>query len=177
MGRLHEGKAATGRTTYDTPWWLLRDIELLFGPIYLDAAASWSHRVCPRFLGDIEVEWPRTELAFMNPPYGKDIDWFLSIARWNVIIGRARACVCLVPARTDTAWWDCATAPTLCTTRTFLLDGRLRFGGASHSAMFPSALIVYGDPPLQNWEEHARFHSTYRLAQKITKTTCTLSEA
>jgi phage N-6-adenine-methyltransferase len=172
MGRLHEGKAATGRTTYDTPWWLLRDIELLFGPIDLDAAASWSHRVCPRFLGDIEAEWPRSRLAFMNPPYGGDILYFLQTASWQVVKGVVGCCVCLVPARTDTKWWNYATNAWGCTTRTFLLDGRIRFGGASHPAMFPSALIVYGNPLLQNWEEHARFRPTYRLAQKITKTAC-----
>jgi len=47
--------------------------------------------------------------------------------------------VCLVPARTDTAWWhDYAMKGQI-----RLLRGRLKFGGAANSAPFPSAVVVF----------------------------------
>ena len=47
--------------------------------------------------------------------------------------------VCLVPARTDTAWWhDWAMRGSI----TFI-RGRLKFGDAVNSAPFPSALVVF----------------------------------
>ena len=47
--------------------------------------------------------------------------------------------VCLVPARTDTAWWhDYATKGQV----TFI-RGRLKFGGHVNSAPFPSATVVF----------------------------------
>ena len=47
--------------------------------------------------------------------------------------------VCLVPSRTDTAWWhDYAMQGEI----TFL-RGRLKFGDAKNSAPFPSAIVVY----------------------------------
>jgi site-specific DNA-methyltransferase (adenine-specific) len=47
--------------------------------------------------------------------------------------------VCLVPARTDTAWWhDYAMKGQI-----RFLRGRLKFGGAANSAPFPSAVVVF----------------------------------
>ena len=47
--------------------------------------------------------------------------------------------VCLVPARTDTAWWhDYAMKGKI----TFI-RGRLKFGGQKNSAPFPSAVVVF----------------------------------
>jgi hypothetical protein len=49
--------------------------------------------------------------------------------------------VCLVPARTDTRWWqDCCTAGEVRFVR-----GRLRFGGTATGAPFPSAVVVFRD--------------------------------
>lgn len=47
--------------------------------------------------------------------------------------------VCLVPARTDTAWWhDYSMRGDI----TFI-RGRLKFGDAKNSAPFPSAVVVF----------------------------------
>jgi len=47
--------------------------------------------------------------------------------------------VCLVPARTDTAWWFdyCAKGEIR------FIKGRLKFGGSKNVAPFPSAIIVF----------------------------------
>ena len=70
----------------------------------------------------------------MNPPYGREI------GRWMKKASEASATVvCLVPARTDTAWWhDYAMQGEI-----EFLRGRLKFGDSKNSAPFPSAIVVF----------------------------------
>ena len=73
----------------------------------------------------------------MNPPYGRGIGQWMQKAYESAQMGAT--VVCLVPARTDTAWWhDYAMRGEI----TFI-RGRLKFGNAKNSAPFPSALIVF----------------------------------
>jgi phage N-6-adenine-methyltransferase len=44
------------------------------------------------------------ERVFMNPPYGKDIGLWMAKAFTESTLGAL--VVCLVPVRTDTAWWQ-----------------------------------------------------------------------
>lgn len=76
------------------------------------------------------------ERVFMNPPYGRGIgDWVKKASETKGLV------VCLVPARTDTKWWQDYVirggADIL------FLAGRLKFGGSKNSAPFPSAVLVY----------------------------------
>jgi site-specific DNA-methyltransferase (adenine-specific) len=74
----------------------------------------------------------------MNPPYGKEISKWMKKAYESARDGDATV-VCLVPARTDTAWWhDYAMKGDI----TFI-RGRLKFGNAKNSAPFPSAVVVF----------------------------------
>ena len=57
--------------------------------------------------------------------------------------------VCLVPARTDTAWWHDYAAKGAVR----FIRGRLKFGGHKNSAPFPSALVIFSP---QNAADHAR---------------------
>ena len=118
-----------------TPPDLLAEISAFFGGSYFDP--------CPARVEGERVEsglWlPWQSPCFVNPPYGR------AIGRW---VGRAVSdaavdeLVLLVPARTDTAWfqplWD---LPALC-----FLRGRLRFSGAASGAgaPFPSVLAYRG---------------------------------
>ena len=103
------------------------------------------------------------ERVFMNPPYGDPehvckpnckkkrckergyhnqtykpgiIDWMRKAyeeSRGSALV------VCLVPARTDTAWWhDYAAKGEI-----VFVKGRLKFGGQKNSAPFPSAVITF----------------------------------
>jgi len=50
--------------------------------------------------------------------------------------------VCLLPARTDTRWWqDNVPGASF----VVFIRGRLRFGNATNSAPFPSALVVFSE--------------------------------
>jgi len=106
----------------------------------LDPCATPHNAKCSRFFTQAEdglsQDW-KTEMVFMNPPYGR------AIGRW---MGKAHSAaqqgatvVCLVPARTDTRWWhEFAMRGEL-----RFLRGRLKFGGAHNSAPFPSAIVVF----------------------------------
>lgn len=77
----------------------------------------------------------------MNPPYGREIGAWMRKAHDESL--RGATVVCLVPARTDTAWWhDYAMRG-----RIEFLRGRLRFGNAKNSAPFPSAIVVFHPLP------------------------------
>lgn len=76
--------------------------------------------------------------CWMNPPYGREIGKWMRKAYEESLLGCK--VVCLVPARTDTAWWhDYAMKGKI-----EFLRGRLKFGGHKNSAPFPSAIVVFG---------------------------------
>ena len=109
----------------------------------LDVCASLENAKCARFFtkedDGLAQEW--TGVCWMNPPYGRDIKHWMCKAYQSSLAGAT--VVCLVPARTDTAWWhDYAVKGQI-----EFIRGRLKFGGAVNSAPFPSAVVVF-TPPL-----------------------------
>lgn len=75
--------------------------------------------------------------CWMNPPYGREIKAWMKKAYESSMNGAT--VVCLVPARTDTAWWhDYAMKGDI-----EFIRGRLKFGGHNNSAPFPSAVVVF----------------------------------
>ena len=73
----------------------------------------------------------------MNPPYGREIGKWMKKAYESSLHGAT--VVCLVPARTDTAWWhDYAMKGNI-----EFIRGRLKFGSSKNSAPFPSAVVVF----------------------------------
>jgi len=99
--------------------------------------------------GGFSFELPRS--IWLNPPYGREIGAWMAKAReegtalqelpprtpWH-----PPAVVCLVPARTDTAWWH---DHVMRASEIRLIRGRIRFVGAPSSAPFPSAVVVFGE--------------------------------
>ncbi|SCA56538.1 putative DNA-binding helix-turn-helix protein [Candidatus Terasakiella magnetica] len=78
-------------------------------------------------------------VVFMNPPYS-DVSSWTKKAMESCGTGQARTVIGLVPARTDTRWWNnnCAGKADI-----LFLQGRLKFGSQTNSAPFPSALIFW----------------------------------
>lgn len=74
--------------------------------------------------------------VWMNPPYGREIGLWMEKA--NKAAKSGATVVCLVPARTDTAWWH----EHVIKHEVRFIKGRLKFGGAKNSAPFPSAVVV-----------------------------------
>lgn len=73
---------------------------------------------------------------WLNPPYGRVIKQWVAKAAQEAWVGGV--VVCLVPARTDTAWWH----ESCIMHEVRFLRGRLKFGNSKNSAPFPSALVV-----------------------------------
>lgn len=110
----------------------------------LDACATAENAKCERYYTKeqdaLMQEW--SGRVWLNPPYGREIAQWLKKAYDETMRGGVELCCCLVPSRTDTAWWhDWAMRGEI----TFI-RGRLRFNGSTENAPFPSALIVYRKP-------------------------------
>ncbi len=80
---------------------------------------------------------------FVNPPYSRVLPTW--VAKCSEEADQGAAVVGLVPSRTDTRWWHSHLAGQA---DVIMLKGRLKFGGGQHSAPFPSAIVVWGDPRL-----------------------------
>lgn len=142
------------RTSLDDTWTTPRDFfdklnaEFNFG---LDAAALQNSTLVPdNWYGPdhpdpaardaLRIDWnhnSRGRPIWLNPPYGRVIkDW---MRKASEVASGGGTVVCLVPARTDTAWWHdyCINAYEI-----RYIRGRLKFGGQKNSAPFPSAVVV-----------------------------------
>lgn len=123
---------------WSTPQWLFDALDKEFG-FTLDPCTDGTNTKCAKFFTSDEngllKDWG-TETVFMNPPYSECEKWMrkaLGSAHHGATV------VCLVPARTDTAWWhECAMKGEI-----RFLRGRLVFGNAKENAPFPSAIIVF----------------------------------
>ena len=78
--------------------------------------------------------------VWMNPPYGREIGLWVEKA-YKKAQRPGTTVVCLLPARTDTKWWHdyCLSGEIR------FVKGRLKFGGSSNSAPFPSAVVIFGE--------------------------------
>jgi phage N-6-adenine-methyltransferase len=79
----------------------------------LDVCATSENAKCARFFSPEEdglsQQW--TGVCWMNPPYGRSIGQWLKKAYESVALEQKQhaicdTVVCLLPARTDTAWWQ-----------------------------------------------------------------------
>lgn len=108
----------------------------------LDVCATPENAKCPAYftkeVDGLRQEWTGT--VWMNPPYGRTIGAWMKKAYESSLAGAT--VVCLVPARTDTAWWhDYAVKGQI-----EFLRGRLKFGGHKYNAPFPSAIVTFTPP-------------------------------
>jgi site-specific DNA-methyltransferase (adenine-specific) len=74
----------------------------------------------------------------MNPPYGREIGRWVKKAFEESLKGAV--VVCLLPARTDTVWWQ----EFVKRGHVHFVRGRLKFGDAKNAAPFPSAIVTFG---------------------------------
>jgi phage N-6-adenine-methyltransferase len=80
-------------------------------------------------------------VCWMNPPYGRGIGAWMRKAYESAQVGAT--VVCLVPARTDTAWWWGYAMKG----EVRFIRGRLKFGGRKENAPFPSAVVIFRGEP------------------------------
>lgn len=122
-----------------TPQWLFDAVSREF-VFTLDPCATPENAKCSRFFtaerDGLSQDWSG-DVVFMNPPYGSVIGRWMQKAFESAQTGAT--VVCLVPARTDTAWWHRFAMRG----EIRLLRGRLKFGQAASCAPFPSAIVIF----------------------------------
>lgn len=136
---------ATPQDTYDA-------LHREFG-FTLDAAASHENTKCFEFFSieddALARDWHEGYTAvWLNPPYSKCREF---IAKAAEEARKGCTVVCLVPSRTDTRWWhehvwNQETHQPRPGVEVRFMKGRLKFGGATAGAPFPSVVIVFRRP-------------------------------
>ena len=122
---------------WETPQWLFDQLNEKYH-FDLDACATADNAKCERYFSPeqdgLAQEW--TGRVWCNPPYGKQIwKWVKKAAECSADI-----VVMLIPARTDTKWFHDYCVPYGEIT---FIRGRLRFGGSTVNAPFPSMIVVF----------------------------------
>lgn len=122
----------------------------------LDVCASKTNHKCTNWYGldhsttsrrdGLQCDWAHDaggKTVWMNPPYGRNIGEWMNRAV-NASDDGATV-VCLVPARTDTVWFQTTALARLGQQRAEIrfVRGRLTFGFSKSPAPFPSAVVVF----------------------------------
>lgn len=136
---MNKGMFSSKKDDWSTPKNLFHALDCEF-QFTLDACASKSNAKCDLYFDKkkdgLKQTW--TGNVFMNPPYGRVIGKFMRKA-FEASSQEGATVVCLVPARTDTAWWhDYAMKGEI-----RFLRGRVKFGGGKDRAPFPSAVVIF----------------------------------
>lgn len=119
-----------------------------------DCAATAENTKCASWLGPsglvedaLTCDWggEASAVCWLNPPYSMCRE-FIAKAREEALKGCT--VVCLVPSRTDTRWWhdhvwNRVTHSPYFNVEIRFIKGRLKFGGATAGAPFPSVIIIF----------------------------------
>jgi phage N-6-adenine-methyltransferase len=106
----------------------------------IDVAALPDNAKCALFFtpGQDGLKRRWTGTCWMNPPYGYALRQWVRKAHESAQAGAT--VVCLLPARTDVAWWH---DYVLHRAEVRYIRGRLKFNGSGNSAPFPSAIVIF----------------------------------
>ena len=138
---------------WSTPQWLFDKLHERF-QFTTDSCCTHANHKCEQYYYTLEDGLDGLKLCwfdnvFMNPPYGRGLLKWIEKAYDEVFYERdARIVVGLVPARTDTKWFQYFIFPyaqIIC-----FIKGRLKFGDAKINAPFPSCLFVFSRGGLSN---------------------------
>jgi phage N-6-adenine-methyltransferase len=137
---ISTGLFTSSTCEWTTPQNIFDILNKEFGPFSLDPCATVENAKCVNFFtikeNGLKQKWRGK--VFMNPPYGSQIGKWVAKAFRESLNGST--IVCLLPSRTDTAWFH-----NFCTRGLILfIKGRLRFGEGINTAPFPSMVVVFG---------------------------------
>lgn len=125
---------------WETPPGYFAKIVEEFGPFDLDVCATAQNAKSKNFFTKEDDGLARnwSGRCWMNPPYGKGLEKWVRKAYTTGLWGGF--VVCLIPSRTDTAYWH----DYVMKGEVRFIRGRLNFGGHANPAPFPSALVIFG---------------------------------
>ena len=102
---MTKGMYTSNSEEWGTPQELFNRLNKEFN-FTIDICASKENTKCPKYYTKeedaLKQEWGG--VIWMNPPYGRQIGNWVKKAKEIARQGKATV-VCLLPARTDTAWW------------------------------------------------------------------------
>lgn len=127
---------------WETPKEFFEGLNDLFH-FTLDACAFPENAKCERYFTPEQdgLSQPWDGVVWCNPPYGRQVGRWVKKAYETAKEGKA-VVVMLLPARTDTAWYhDYCYMNRFATVR--FVRGRLKFGGGTHPAPFPSMVVIF----------------------------------
>lgn len=126
---------------WETPQAFFDDLDNLFH-FTLDVCALPENAKCAAYYTPEQdgLKQPWYGRCWCNPPYGRNIgEW---VRRAHLAACAGNLVVMLLPARTDTRWFnDFCYLNRYATVR--FVRGRLKFGGARNSAPFPSMVVIF----------------------------------
>ncbi|WP_156276197.1 phage N-6-adenine-methyltransferase [Neomoorella glycerini] len=137
---MNRGLFSSASDEWETPQWLFDQLNKEFRFV-LDVCATPENAKCPYYYTKeqdaLNCSWVWAKNCWMNPPYGRQIGQWVRKAYEEAKAGAT--VVCLLPARTDTAWWHdyCMKGEIR------FIRGRLKFGRSKNSAPFPSAIVIF----------------------------------
>jgi len=130
---------SSDKSEWETPQWLFDQLDQEFG-FTLDVCALPENAKCEAFFtpedDGLSQDWHG--VCWMNPPYGREVLWWVRKAYEESCKGAT--VVCLLPARTDTLWFHDYIYGKA---EIRFLKGRLKFVGAKNSAPFPSMVVIF----------------------------------
>lgn len=136
-----------------TPIDFFKLMESKFGAFDLDCCASEESKKCDVYFSqsDNGLIKPWHGRVWMNPPYGRGengISAWIKKAHRESLFGVE--VVCLIPARTDTAWWHDYVIPHAKSVE--FIRGRIKFipfgdnkSSGNNTASFPSAVVLFSN--------------------------------
>lgn len=142
--RFNEGMRSSTTPEWYTPQHIIDRVLYVFDEIDLDPCSNSKEypniparqHYTQEDNGLSHQWWGR---VYMNPPYGDEIGAWVHRLIHAYDMDDVDEAIALLPARTDTAWFQALWGYTLC-----FIRGRLKFSGSENSAPFPSVVVYFG---------------------------------
>lgn len=148
---------------WSTPQDFFDKVNAEFGPFDLDPCASESNAKCHWCFSVVQdglsQPWAGHRV-WLNPPYSQIKLWMKKAYEESL---KGAFVVCLVPSRTDTAVWH----DYVMKGEVRFIRGRLKFGGSKNSAPFPSALVIFRPPSLDDTQYCAGCEALARQVEDL----------
>lgn len=151
MGTVNRGLFTSTTDEWPTPQPIFDTLNAEFD-FNLDPCATPGNAKCEKFYTSaddgLSQRWEGS--VFMNPPYGRGIALWVAKAYEESLAGAT--VVCLIPARTDTAYWH---DYVMRADEVRFIRGRLNFScdrqdsrvssgeSKAHNAPFPSVVVIF----------------------------------
>lgn len=125
---------------WETPQNLFDELNAKYN-FTLDPASTDQNAKCKNHFTTLDDSLSKNwggQSVWLNPPYGREIGKWVKKA-YEESMKPGTVVVCLLPARTDTAWYH-----DYCTKgKVQFIRGRLKFGNSKSAAPFPSMIVVF----------------------------------